>query len=170
MQDDPRRRTPRTDAVLADERLADPRGRLGQALLKRTVAEVLERCRAGTVAPDDVVAVVLASLPRSASSLREVVNATGVVVHTNLGRAPLSAAAREAVAVAAGATDVELDLTTGPARPARHAARWTRSPPRCRTREACTSSTTAPPRWRSWPRPGPRSRGRGGPRRDGRDR
>ena len=113
MQDDPRRRTPRTDAVLADERLADPRGRLGQALLKRTVAEVLERCRAGTVAPDDVVAVVLASLPRSASSLREVVNATGVVVHTNLGRAPLSAAAREAVAVAAGATDVELDLGTG---------------------------------------------------------
>ena len=48
VQDDPRRRTPRTDAVLADERLADPRDRLGQALLKRTVVEVLERCRAGT--------------------------------------------------------------------------------------------------------------------------
>ena len=113
MQDDPRRRTPRTDAVLADERLADAGGRLGHALLKRTVVEVLERCRAGEVAPDDVVAVVLASVPRAASSLREVVNATGVVVHTNLGRAPLSAAAREAVAVATGATDVELDLATG---------------------------------------------------------
>jgi L-seryl-tRNA(Ser) seleniumtransferase len=99
--------------VLADERLADVRTRLGHALLKRTVVEVLARCRAGDVAPDDVVAVVLASLPRSASSLREVLNATGVVVHTNLGRAPLSPAARDAVAVAAGATDVELDLTTG---------------------------------------------------------
>src|SRR5690606_27842761 len=42
-----------------------------------------------------------------------VVNATGVVVHTNLGRAPLSDAAVEAVTVAAGATDVELDLDTG---------------------------------------------------------
>jgi L-seryl-tRNA(Ser) seleniumtransferase len=42
-----------------------------------------------------------------------VINATGVVVHTNLGRAPLSAAAVEAVRRAAGATDVELDLATG---------------------------------------------------------
>jgi L-seryl-tRNA(Ser) seleniumtransferase len=42
-----------------------------------------------------------------------VLNATGVVVHTNLGRAPLSAAAVEAITVAAGATDVELDLDTG---------------------------------------------------------
>jgi L-seryl-tRNA(Ser) seleniumtransferase len=42
-----------------------------------------------------------------------VLNATGVVVHTNLGRAPLSDAAVHAVAVASGATDVELDLTTG---------------------------------------------------------
>jgi len=45
--------------------------------------------------------------------MRRVVNATGVVVHTNLGRAPLSPAAVEAVTVAAGATDVELDLATG---------------------------------------------------------
>jgi L-seryl-tRNA(Ser) seleniumtransferase len=42
-----------------------------------------------------------------------VLNATGVVLHTNLGRAPLSPAARDAVAAAAGYTDVELDLGTG---------------------------------------------------------
>ncbi|PZP25985.1 MAG: L-seryl-tRNA(Sec) selenium transferase, partial [Kocuria rhizophila] len=40
-------------------------------------------------------------------------NATGVVIHTNLGRAPLSPAAREALLDASGYVDVELDLTTG---------------------------------------------------------
>ncbi|WP_219635578.1 L-seryl-tRNA(Sec) selenium transferase [Nocardioides ungokensis] len=45
--------------------------------------------------------------------MRQVLNATGVVVHTNLGRAPLSAAAIEALRTAAGPTDVELDLATG---------------------------------------------------------
>jgi L-seryl-tRNA(Ser) seleniumtransferase len=42
-----------------------------------------------------------------------VINATGVLLHTNLGRAPLSAAARDAVLDAAGCTDVEFDLETG---------------------------------------------------------
>ena len=54
-------------------------------------------------------------------SLRRVLNATGVIVHTNLGRAPLAAAAREAVARAAeGYGNLELDLETG-ARGSRHA-------------------------------------------------
>jgi L-seryl-tRNA(Ser) seleniumtransferase len=74
---------------------------------------VLEACRQGRVEPDDVVPVVLACLPPAATSLRRVVNATGVVVHTNLGRAPLSASAVEAVTIASGATDVELDLVSG---------------------------------------------------------
>ena len=52
--------------------------------------------------------------------LRRVVNATGVIVHTNLGRAPLAAPAREAVARAAeGYGNLELDLETG-ARGSRH--------------------------------------------------
>ena len=49
-----------------------------------------------------------------ASSLRRVINATGVIVHTNLGRAPLAAPAREAVARAAeGYSNLELDLESG---------------------------------------------------------
>ncbi|MDN4171516.1 L-seryl-tRNA(Sec) selenium transferase [Nocardioides sp. SOB77] len=111
--EDPRRRTPRTDVVLADPLLAEPRARLGDAIVKRAVGRALERCRAGEVAPEDVATTAYAALPAYAASLRRVVNATGVVVHTNLGRAPLSAAAVEALTVAAGATDVELDLATG---------------------------------------------------------
>lgn len=47
-------------------------------------------------------------------SLRRVVNATGVIVHTNLGRAPLAPAAREAVeAIAQGYSNLELELSGG---------------------------------------------------------
>ena len=47
-------------------------------------------------------------------SLRRVVNATGVILHTNLGRAPLAQAARDALASAAsGYTNLELDLASG---------------------------------------------------------
>jgi L-seryl-tRNA(Ser) seleniumtransferase len=54
------------------------------------------------------------------SRLRRVLNATGVIVHTNLGRAPLAEAAREAVARAAlGYSNLELDLESG-ARGSRH--------------------------------------------------
>ena len=113
MEEDPRRRVPRTDAVLADPALADALCRLGRDRVKATVVEVLTACRAGEVAPEDVVRVAAARLPRSSTTLRPVVNATGVVVHTNLGRAPLSAAAVDAVVTASGATDVELDLGTG---------------------------------------------------------
>ena len=110
---DPRRRTPRTDAVLADTRLVEAVRRLGRDRVKQAVTAALDGCRRGDVEPDDVAAVALAALPPTATSLRRVVNATGVMVHTNLGRAPLSAAAVEALGVAAGATDVEMDLTTG---------------------------------------------------------
>jgi len=55
------------------------------------------------------------------ASLRRVINATGVIVHTNLGRAPLPAAARAAVQrIAEGYANLELDLGTG-ARGSRHA-------------------------------------------------
>jgi L-seryl-tRNA(Ser) seleniumtransferase len=62
---------------------------------------------------------VLATLERP--SLRRVINATGVILHTNLGRAPLAAPAREAVARAAeGYSNLELALDTGE-RGSRHA-------------------------------------------------
>ncbi len=65
------------------------------------------------MSPDAVVGAALAALPAAATALSPVLNATGVLLHTNLGRAPLSAAARTAVARAAGTCDVELDLDSG---------------------------------------------------------
>jgi L-seryl-tRNA(Ser) seleniumtransferase len=110
---DQRRATPRTDLVLGDPALQEAASRLGASLVKEAVAAALARCRAGEVTPSDVVSVALSTLPAAATCLRRVVNATGVIVHTNLGRAPLSTAAADALLVAAGVTDVELDLATG---------------------------------------------------------
>lgn len=47
------------------------------------------------------------------AALQRVINATGVILHTNLGRAPLSEAARKAIAAASGYCTLEYDLTTG---------------------------------------------------------
>jgi L-seryl-tRNA(Ser) seleniumtransferase len=110
---DPRRRTPRTDSVLDHPDVVAAVRRLGRVRVKAVVQQALEACRRGEVAPDEVAALVVATLPRTAVTMRRVLNATGVVVHTNLGRAPLSPSAVEALGVAAGATDVELDLATG---------------------------------------------------------
>ena len=110
---DQRRRVPRTDAVLADPRLAKAAALLGRGIVKSAVAAAQERARAGEVPPESVADVAAGLLPATACSLRPVINATGVVVHTNLGRAALSAAARDAVLAAAGSTDVEFDLETG---------------------------------------------------------
>jgi L-seryl-tRNA(Ser) seleniumtransferase len=110
---DPRRRVPRTDVLLADPRLAEAERVLGRALVKSVVAQAQQRARAGEIDPEQVAEHAVAALPVSAASLRPVINATGVVVHTNLGRAPLSQAALDAVITAGGATDVEFDLVTG---------------------------------------------------------
>ena len=110
---DPRRRVPRTDVLLADPRLAEAERVLGRALVKSIVAQAQQRARSGEIEPEQVAEHAVAALPRSAASLRPVINATGVVVHTNLGRAPLSQAALDAVLTAGGATDVEFDLETG---------------------------------------------------------
>lgn len=86
--------------------------KLGRALVKRTITEWQDRVRNGELNPDDAITAVLAALPPSSTSMRRVINATGTILHTNLGRAPLSDAAVDALRIAAGATDVELDLNT----------------------------------------------------------
>jgi L-seryl-tRNA(Ser) seleniumtransferase len=110
---DPRRAVPPTDAVLADPRLAEPQQRLGRPLVRSAVRDAQQRVRSGELAPPALIEEVLRHLPAQATSLTPVINATGVVLHTNLGRAPLSPAARDAIAAASGYVDVEFDLDTG---------------------------------------------------------
>ncbi|MBU7597095.1 L-seryl-tRNA(Sec) selenium transferase [Streptomyces sp. P38-E01] len=110
---DARRRVPRTDALLADPRLAAAVARLGREPVRSAVTAVQERVRSGELAPEEAADAAADALPPTAAALLPVLNATGVVVHTNLGRAPLSEAARAALADAAGCTDVEYDLATG---------------------------------------------------------
>jgi L-seryl-tRNA(Ser) seleniumtransferase len=110
---DPRRRVPRTDTVLADPRLQTAAERLGRDVVKRSVAAAQALVRAGELAPEAVADAAVAALPTSLTSTAAVLNATGVVLHTNLGRAPLSSAVVDAVATAAAYADVEFDLTTG---------------------------------------------------------
>ncbi|WP_068250366.1 L-seryl-tRNA(Sec) selenium transferase [Janibacter corallicola] len=112
-QSDPRRAIPRTDSVLAQAPFVDAARRLGRTTVRAAVAVAQERAREGEIAPDEVAATALATLPLRASSLTPVLNATGVVVHTNLGRAPLSSSAIEAVMDACGYVDVEMDLPSG---------------------------------------------------------
>lgn len=104
---------PRTDAILDDPRLAPAIDRLGRQMVKAAVATVQQGIRRGELDPHDAVAATVELLPVVATTQRPVLNATGVLLHTNLGRAPLSAAARDALLQASGTTDVELDLATG---------------------------------------------------------
>ncbi len=110
---DPRRRIPRTDTVLGLPELTAAAARYGETLVKAAVRTAQEQAREGRIAPEQVGAAAVAALPRRATSLNPVINATGVVVHTNIGRAPLSPAAVEALVSAAGYVDVEFDLATG---------------------------------------------------------
>jgi L-seryl-tRNA(Ser) seleniumtransferase len=74
--------------------------------------------RAGDTASYDVEALLAQAAERLQRaflpSLRAVINATGVIIHTNLGRAPLSAGAQQAIVEAAAAyTTLEYDLDSG---------------------------------------------------------
>ena len=105
---------PSVDRLLGDEVLAAAPHQLASAAARTALERAREAIRAGGE-PGDPVAAARAELERlRAPSLRRALNATGVIVHTNLGRAPLPAAALERVVeVGSGYSNLELDLASG---------------------------------------------------------
>lgn len=116
MADDPRRRLPSVSSLLQRERVRAMVASHGHGSVVSAARSVLAELRdvgpaRGHVPPDEVAALVVERLRAGDDDrLRRVVNATGVVLHTNLGRAPLSEDAVAAVVDAAGPTTVEYDL------------------------------------------------------------
>ncbi|MBC6937354.1 MAG: L-seryl-tRNA(Sec) selenium transferase [Chloroflexi bacterium] len=114
------RALPSVDALM--NRAADLTAAYGYPAALAAVRAVLEglreRIRAGeALAPDaaDILAQAAGHLKhRFQPTLRPVINATGIIIHTNLGRAPLSTAAQQAVQTAAALYNtLEFDLETG---------------------------------------------------------
>lgn len=114
------RKLPSVDRLLLNPELADARQSLPHDLIVEVAREALEDARQALLAGKEagasdrlahVVAERLAKL--AAPSLQHVINASGVIIHTNLGRAPLSKAAIAAMAAAASYSNLEYDLDAG---------------------------------------------------------
>lgn len=118
MSDDRRRALPSVSRVLALDGMQNLVKVHGHQRTVGAVRDVLQRVRQGHIVADGdleshVASAVKTDLDRQRDRrARRVVNATGVVLHTNLGRASLSPAAIQAVVDAAGPTTVEFDLET----------------------------------------------------------
>lgn len=110
---DPRAKVPRTDALLGGAAAVAALPALGRSRVKQIIGEVQTRVRAGDLDIDAVDDELRTQFSDGLIRMRRVLNGTGVLVHTNLGRAPLSLAALTAISTAAGTCDVELDLDSG---------------------------------------------------------
>jgi L-seryl-tRNA(Ser) seleniumtransferase len=105
---------PSVDELARDERLAAEPPPLVVAAAREVLARAREEIAAGHE-PGDLAERTLAELAAArAPALRRALNATGVIVHTNLGRAPLpEAALARALEVGRGYSNLEYDLTAG---------------------------------------------------------
>ncbi len=122
---DTRRTLPAVGAVLDLPAMRALAERYPRALVTDAVRATIAAARSGADIPasgDEWSRDVEARITtRTTPSLRPAINATGVILHTNLGRAPLAAAALDAVAeVARGASTLEYDVERG-TRGSRHA-------------------------------------------------
>ena len=115
------RKLPGVDRLLQEGAVQALAEEYGHDLTVETIRQALDLARqtimAGQDCPstDELVEMMRLNLEaRSRPTLRPVINATGVIIHTNLGRAPLSAEARAAMELAArGYTNLEYDLEAG---------------------------------------------------------
>ncbi len=116
-----RRQIPAVDNLLHTSQAADLTAMFGRALvlegIRSVLAEIRSHVQDGKAVPGDAEILQLTSQKLSdwtRPSLVPVINATGVILHTNLGRAPLSQAAMQAMAqVSAAYSTLEYDLERG---------------------------------------------------------
>jgi len=115
------RELPSVDRLLQEGAIQALAEEYGHDLTVEAIRQALDLARQGIVAgqdcpsTDELVEMTRVSLEAgSRPTLRPVINATGVIIHTNLGRSPLSAEARAAMELAArGYTNLEYDLEAG---------------------------------------------------------
>ncbi len=115
------RKLPSVDRLLQEKSVRDLAEEHGHDLTVEAIRRAVDLARQGIMdgqdcpSTDALVEMTRASLEaQSRPTLRPVINATGVIIHTNLGRAPLSAEARAAMELAArGYTNLEYDLEAG---------------------------------------------------------
>jgi|tagenome__1003787_1003787.scaffolds.fasta_scaffold20980078_2 L-seryl-tRNA(Ser) seleniumtransferase len=117
-QVDRRRALPSVNALLELRGVESLLERAPRAAVVDAVRTALDSARSGALVPSDDdgwVAAIEQSLARAVQpSLRPLINATGVVLHTNLGRAPLAPAAIEAMTrIAGGYSNLEYDIDAG---------------------------------------------------------
>ena len=115
---DPRRNLPSVSALLEREAVRALLERAPRSVVVDAVRATIDEARSGASVPRDDqawAAAIGAALARAQRpSLRAVINGTGVVLHTNLGRAPLATVALEAVQRAAsGYSNLEYDIERG---------------------------------------------------------
>ncbi len=119
MKSDPRSGLPAVHVVLGYTELEPVLARNPRTVVLAAIRSVLGDIRATTIpalaSESEWVAKIDERIQQAAQlSLRHVINATGVILHTNLGRAPLHASAIAAIAdTAAGNSNLEYDLSTG---------------------------------------------------------
>ena len=111
------RALPSVDALLAEPRFADDDPALVTAIARETLADIRMAIASGRPSPSagDLVETVAARVKAALSPpLRPLINATGVILHTNLGRAPLADEAIAAMAeVSRGYSNLEYDTDSG---------------------------------------------------------
>ncbi len=116
MSDDKRRELPSVDTLLRDPQVLGLMNVAPRNAVVGAAREALARSRKRRAGPPEDWAAEITELvaARIAPSLAPVINATGIVLHTNLGRAPLAAAAARAVqSIASGYSTLEFDLHSG---------------------------------------------------------
>ena len=115
--DSSRRRIPSVDRILASEPFAETIRSFGRSRVKEALSAHLEELRSGPAEYDERIAsaavqVILAR--RTGSTLRPVVNGSGIIIHTNLGRSPVDEGLwARAGAIAASYSNLEFDLQAG---------------------------------------------------------